>query len=202
MTQLLSPTDRAKIDSGSDATFYDEPRFVTHADDGFLDRLTEVYGSVLDDGDRILDGMSSWVSHLPDREYARVIGHGLNEAELAANDAFDEWFRQDLNADQKLPFDDNAFDAVLCALSVQYLQYPGAVFAEFHRVLAPGGVLVVSFTNRMFPTKAVRAWRTAGMDGRTDLVRSYCESGGLTVTDVVSDRPETDPFVAVIARAE
>jgi SAM-dependent methyltransferase len=202
MTQLFSPADRAKIDSGSDAEFYDDPRFVTHADDGFLDRLTEVYGSVLDDGDRILDGMSSWVSHLPNREYARVVGHGLNGAELAANDAFDEWFRQDLNAEQELSLDDDAFDAVLCALSVQYLQHPGRVFAEFGRVLAPGGVLVVSFTNRMFPTKAVRAWRTAGMDGRADLVRSYCEAGGLTVTDVVSDRPETDPFVAVIARAE
>ena len=202
MTQLLSPGDRTKIDSGSDAEFYDDPRFVTHADDGFLDRLTEVYGSVLGDGDRILDVMSSWVSHLPTRAYARVVGHGLNEAELAANDAVDEWFRQDLNAEQELPLDDDAFDAVLCALSVQYLQYPGRVFAEFGRVLAPGGVLVVSFTNRMFPTKAVRAWRTAGMDGRTDLVRSYCEAGGLTVTDVVSDRPETDPFVAVIARAE
>ena len=201
MEQPLSEAGRTKIDPGSDATFYDEPRFVTHADDGFLDRLTEVYGSVLADGDRVLDAMGSWVSHLPDCEYARVVGHGLNEAELAANDAFDEWFCQDLNADQELPLDDDAFDAVVCALSVQYLQYPGAVFAEFDRVLDPGGVLVVSFTNRMFPTKAVRAWRTAGMDGRTDLVRSYCEAGGLTVTDVVSDRPETDPFVAVIARA-
>ena len=196
----FSKADRAKLDPGSDAAFYDEPRFVTHADDGFLDRLTGVYGSRLDDGDRVLDAMGSWVSHLPDREYARVVGHGLNGAELAANDAFDEWFLQDLNADQELPLDDGAFDAVLCALSVQYLQYPGAVFAEFGRVLVPDGVLVVSFTNRMFPTKAVRAWRTAGMDGRTDLVRSYCEAGGLAVTDVVRDRPEADPFVAVIAR--
>ena len=201
MEPLLSAADRAKLDSGADAAFYDQPRFVTHADDGFLDRLTGVYGSVLDDGDRVLDAASSWVSHLPDREYGRVVGHGLNEAELAANDALDEWVLQDLNADRDLPFDGDAFDAVLCALSVQYLQYPGDVFAEFGRVLAPDGVVVVSFTNRMFPTKAVRAWRTAGMDGRIDLVRSYCEAGGLAVTDVVRDRPGTDPFVAVIARA-
>ena len=84
---------------------------------------------------------------------------------------------------------------------MQYLQSPGDVFAEFGRVLAPDGVVVVSFTNRMFPTKAVRAWRTAGMDGRIDLVRSYCEAGGLAVTDVVRDRPGADPFVAVVARA-
>ena len=181
MTPLLSESEHSKLDPGSDETFYDQPRFVTRADEGFLARLTETYAAVLNDGDR-------------------VVGHGLNEAELEANDALDEWFRQDLDRDQELGLADDTFDAVLCALSVQYLQYPGAVFAEFARVLAPGGVLVVSFTDRMFPTKAVRAWRTAGMDERVDLVRSYCEAGGLTVTDIVRERPDENPFFAVIAR--
>ncbi|SDX87603.1 class I SAM-dependent methyltransferase [Halobellus clavatus] len=201
MTELLSDSERAKLDANPDETFYDSPRFVTHADDGFLDRLTDTYASVLSDGDRVFDAMSSWVSHLPPREYERVVGHGLNAAELADNNALDEWFLQDLNHEQTLPLDDGSFDAVLCALSVQYLQYPAAVFAEFDRVLTLGGVLVVSFTNRMFPTKAVRAWRDADMTGRTDLVESYCEAGGLSVTDVVRDRPEGDPFVAVVAQS-
>jgi SAM-dependent methyltransferase len=199
---VLSETDRSKLDTGSDDAFYDSPRFVTHADDGFVQRLTETYGSVLADGDRVFDAMSSWVSHLPSREYEHVVGHGLNEAELADNDALDEWFVQNFNRDQRLPLADEAFDAVLCALSVQYLQYPGEVFTEFNRVLAPDGVLVVSFTNRMFPTKAVRAWRTAGMEERAELVGTYCDAGGLSVTDVVSERPERDPFVAVTARPE
>lgn len=199
---MLSRQDRAKVDTGSDDAFYDTPRFVTHADDGFLQRLTDAYDSVLEDGDRVFDAMGSWVSHLPSRDYSRVVGHGLNEAELETNEALDSWFVQNLNADQRLPLDDSEFDAVLCALSVQYLQYPGAVFTEFSRVLAPEGVLVVSFTNRMFPTKAVRAWRMAGMDGRTDLVRSYCDAGDLAVTDVVRDQPEQDPFIAVLARPQ
>nr|WP_264475371.1 class I SAM-dependent methyltransferase [Halorubellus salinus] len=192
--------DRAKVDAGDDDAFYGQPRFVTHADDGFLDRLTELYGTVSTDGDRVFDAMSSWVSHLPAFDYERVVGHGLNAAELEANDALDEWFVQNLNDDQVLGLDDDAFDLVTCALSVQYLQYPGAVFREFARVLAPDGVLVVSFTNRMFPTKAVRAWRQASMDERVDLVESYCRAAGLTVTDVVRERPETDPFYAVVAR--
>jgi SAM-dependent methyltransferase len=196
---VLSERDRTKVDSGADGSFYDTPRFVTHADDGFLHRLTDTYGSVLADGDRVFDAMSSWVSHLPDQEYERVVGHGLNEAELAANETLDEWFVQDFNGDQRLALDDGEFDAVLCALSVQYLQYPAAVFAEFERVLAPDGVLVVSFSSRMFPTKAVRAWRLAGMDERIELVTTYCEAGGLSVQEVLRDRPERDPFVAVLA---
>ena len=200
MTTVLSDLDRRKRDDRPDETFYDEPRFVTHADDAFLARLTELYASVTEPGDRVLDAMSSWVSHLPDTEYARVVGHGLNEAELAANDRLDEFVVSDLNADQSLPFDDDAFDVVCCALSVQYLQYPGAVFAEFARVLAPGGAIVVSFSNRMFPTKAVRAWRAASMAERADLVERYLDAGGFEVADRIAERPGEDPFHAVVGR--
>jgi SAM-dependent methyltransferase len=199
--EVLDADDRQKVDDGPDGAFYDEPRLVTHADDAFIARLTALYDDVLTPGDRVFDAMSSWVSHLPDADYDRVVGHGLNAAELRENDRLDEFFVQDLNADQDLPLDDGAFDAVLCALSVQYLQSPGAVFAEFGRVLAPGGVLVVSFTNRMFPTKAVRAWRERDMDGRADLVRRYvAASGGFDDVRVVRDRPGRDPLCAVVAR--
>jgi len=54
----------------------------------------------------------------------------------------------------------------------------------------------------MFPTKAVRAWRTAGMNERAELVGAYCDAGELSVTDIVSEQPERDPLVAVIARPE
>ena len=141
------------------------------------------------------------MSHLPGAGYERVVGHGLNKAELDANDRLEEWFCQDLNAEQDLPLADDAFDMVLCALSVQYLQYPAAVFSEFARVLDDDGVLVVSFTNRMFPTKAVRAWRTASMDGREGLVRSYvAATDRLETVRTVDERPDDDPFRAVVAR--
>jgi SAM-dependent methyltransferase len=198
--EVLSEPERSKVNTRDDGDFYDTPRFVTHADDGFLDRLTETYASVLSSGDRVFDAMSSWVSHLPEMTYDRVLAHGLNEAELTENEYADEVFCQNLNKDQSLPIKDGSFDAVLCALSVQYLQYPGAVFGEFGRVLDEDGVLVVSFTNRMFPRKAVKAWRQTDMEGRQRLVSSYCRAGGLKVTDVVKDQPDQDPFVAVIAR--
>lgn len=201
MRPVLSDGERSKFDDRPDTTFYANPRFVTHADDGFLRRLTALYTDVLDPGDRVFDAMGSWVSHLPDEAYETVVGHGLNEAELAANDRLDEWVVQDLNADQTLPFSNQAFDAVLCALSVQYLEYPGQVFAEFGRLLANDGVCVVSFSNRCFPTKAVRAWRGASMDERIDLVDRAFDAAGFERREVIRARPKRDPFVAVVADA-
>lgn len=48
---------------------------------------------------------------------------------------------------------DGAFDAVLMTASVQYMQRPEEVWAEMARVLKPGGVAIISFSNRMFYEK-------------------------------------------------
>jgi SAM-dependent methyltransferase len=197
----LSRRERLKVDTRPDDTFYAQPRYVTHVDDAFCGRLTELYAEYLADGDAVFDAMSSHVSHLPPRAYSRVVGHGMNADELAANDHLEEWFVQNFNEEQALPLETDAFDAVLCAVSVQYLQYPGAVFAEFARTLAPSGVLVVSFSNRMFPTKAVQAWREATMDGRAELVCRYIEStDAFEEPTVLREQPGEDPFYAVLAR--
>jgi SAM-dependent methyltransferase len=201
MPEVLSEVERTKLRQRDDAAFYAQPRFVHHVEAPFRDRLTRLYREELADGDRVLDLMSSWVSHLPDDFSGEVVGHGLNAEELAANDALADWVVQDLNADQRLPFEDGAFDAVLCAVSVQYLQYPGAVFAEVARVLQPEGACVVSFSNRMFVQKAVRAWRERDMDGRADLVRAYLDStGSFDDPRVVREQAGNEPFYAVVAR--
>lgn len=201
MSRVLSERDRAKRDTGDDEAFYQSPRFLTHADEAFTSRLTELYASVIAPGDRVFDAMSSWVSFLPSVPLDRVVGHGLNEAELAANEQLDEYFLQNFNRDRTLPLEDGAFDVVTCALSVQYLQYPGELFGEFARVLASDGTAVVSFADRMFPTKAVRAWRTRSMDERASLVEDYFSAGGFGGTERVVDRPGTDPFYAVVGRS-
>lgn len=75
--------------------------------------------------------MSSWVSHLPaEVVFERVVGHGLNAQELAKNPRLDYFFVKDLNQDQELEFQDGSFDAVLCTVSVQYLQQPEKVRIE------------------------------------------------------------------------
>ncbi|SDE74261.1 class I SAM-dependent methyltransferase [Halorientalis regularis] len=202
MPSVLSEADRQRLLDNDDERFYDQPRFVQHVDEPFRERLTTLYRDRFSPDDDVLDLMSSWVSHLPpDLELGEVIGHGLNEAELTRNDRLDSWFRQNLNDDQRLPLESASVDAVLCAVSVQYLQYPGRVFAEVARTLRPGGFVVVSFSNRMFAQKAIRAWRSRSMDERAALVGTYLDSTGAFDDPTVHAAVEhgRDPFYAVTA---
>lgn len=210
---LLKPEQRAKLDPSSDTSFYDYPRFVTHVDEGFIAQLTNLYRERLRPDSRIFDMMSSWVSHLPeDMEFEHVEGHGLNAEELAKNPRLDHYFVQNLNENQTFPLEDQSFDAVLNTVSVQYLQYPEAVFAEIYRVLKPGGMAIISFSNRMFYQKAIAAWRDGSEIDRVNLVKHYFESvPGFSTPELIqrqSDMPAIfqmlglgggDPFYAVIA---
>jgi len=45
---------------------------------------------------------------------------------------------------EPLPYPGGAFDLIVCALAIHYADDRGAAFAEFFRVLRPGGALVVS----------------------------------------------------------
>jgi SAM-dependent methyltransferase len=209
----LRPNQRTKLDDAKDKLFYAEPRFVTHVDEGFIQQLTDLYRDRLKPNTRIWDMMSSWVSHLPDEmEFAHVEGHGLNGEELARNPRLDHYFVQDLNENPKLPLPDQDFDAVLNTVSVQYLQYPEAIFAEIYRILKPGGVAIVSFSNRMFYQKAIEAWRDSSEASRVELVKSYFESvPGFSSPEVIARQSNApnflqwlgagggDPFYAVIA---
>lgn len=189
-------------DSGDDLAFYAPARLVTHIDESATAALTDHYRTVLPVGGRILDLMSSWVSHLPDdRVYAQVVGHGMNAEELAANPRLDRWFVQNLNRDAVLALDDQCFDAALCCVGVQYLQQPQKVFAEIRRILKPGAPFIISFSNRCFPTKAVAIWRALDTNGHAALVKLYCERAGFTEVrvGVLADGRSGDPLVAVTA---
>ncbi len=192
-----------KVDGGPDPAFYAQPRFVTHIDAGAIAAVTQIYRDALPPGGDVLDLMSSWVSHLPDDiEYGRVVGHGMNPDELAANPRLSRWFVQDLNALQKLPLEDATFDAACICVSVQYLQHPVQVFTEIARVLRPGGSLVVSFSNRCFPTKAVAIWRALSGSDQQGLVAAYMQAAGFQdITGHAATPPRSDPLWAVVGRA-
>lgn len=200
-TDHLPPAFFRRQDESDDRNFYAVPRLVTHIDDTTIAALTHYYREILKPRSRILDLMSSWVSHLPDDvAFEHVAGLGMNDEELAANPRLDETVVQDLNQNPTLPFADAAFDAVLIAVSVQYLTRPFEVFAEIGRVLAPGGVCVVAMSHRLFPTKAIHAFRALPPADRCRVVASYLHLGA-GMTDIASlDRsPDSgDPLWIVV----
>ena len=107
-----------------------------------------------------------------------MVGLGMNEEELADNPQLTRWLVHDLNALAVLPFDDGAFDGAMCAVSVQYMRRPLEIFADVARVLKPGGLFVVSFSNRCFPTKAIAFWKQTSDEEHVQLVGSYFNRSG------------------------
>lgn len=166
-------------DTSDDAYFYSFPRKVVHIDDDAIAALSSTYAELLPPGGVYLDLMSSWRSHYPSAlKPARVVGLGMNADEMADNPQLDKFIVHNLNADPALPYEDRLFDAVTCAVSVQYLTDPVAVFREVNRVLKPDGIFVVSFSNRCFPSKAVAVWVATDDAGHIALVGRYFQEAG------------------------
>jgi SAM-dependent methyltransferase len=212
-TDFWSGDAFARTDASPDDVFYTQPRLVDHLDRYCSQQIGELYSRLLPHEGEILDLMASWVSHLPDGfAAARITGLGLNRQELEHNPLLADQLVHDLNQQPQLPFGDQRFDGIVCTASVEYLIKPAAVFGELARILKPGAPLVITFSNRWFPPKAIRAWGHAHEFERMGLVLEYFfESGqfddlhsyslrGLPrpPDDGYSDQlPQSDPVFAV-----
>lgn len=201
---VLRPEFFQRVDEAPDPNFYREPRLVTHIDDAAIASLTRFYGELIPDGARVLDLMSSWVSHLPDgKSFTGVAGLGMNLVELENNPVLTERVVQDLNADAALPWDEATFDAAIVTVSVQYLTSPVDVFGEVGRVLKPGGPFAVAYSNRCFPTKAVRIWQSLGDRDHAELIALYFRlSGAFDQAQAYDISPARghDPMYVVVGR--
>lgn len=201
MSTELKPEFFRRLDDSDDELFYLAPRFVVHIDDAAVRTVGEIYLSRLPRGGAILDLMSSWRSHLPpELEPARVVGLGLNRPEMEDNPALTEIVTHNLNRTPQLPFDDASFDGAVLTVSVQYLIHPLEVFAEVARVLKSSTPFIVTFSNRMFPTKAVAIWANASEQQRVDLVSYYFTRVAAFEKIETIDRSSgtTDPLWAVL----
>ena len=208
----LTTYDRTKSDICDDEIFYQQPRFVHHLSDSFRNRLTSLYSEYLLNHHIILDLMSSWVSHLPSNiSYKKVIGHGMNEAELSSNERLDRFFVQNLNKKQNMPIEDSSVDVGLIVAGWQYLQYPEKVSLELSRVIKSDSLLIISFTNRAFWTKAPNIWTYSSEEKRIEYVTSVLTSNGWRIEKILNEKTqdkklfgfyssESDPFFSVIAR--
>jgi SAM-dependent methyltransferase len=191
--------DRA--DEEPDTTFYAWPRLVTHIDEGAIAAVGALYEELAITGE-VLDLMGSWVSHFrsPPR---RLTVLGMNDEELAANPQATATVNHDLNHDPHLPFDADSFDAAVCCVSVDYLTRPVEVFADTARVVRAGGPLVCTFSNRCFPTKAIRGWLATSDDDHCQIVGAYFRLSGNWAEPTVQRRTPPlhrgDPLYAVWA---
>ncbi len=197
-------------DPTGDHRFYGPIRMVTHIDEAAVDAVGQLYADLGIDGSsgasrRVLDLMSSWVSHLRVAPSELVV-LGMNAAELEANPMATERVVHDLNRDPVLPFPDDSFDAVLCCVSIDYLIRPVEVLGEAARVLRPGAPVVITFSNRCFPTKAIHGWLAADDAGHCAIVVDYLRrAGGFDEPEVSQRTPAErsypgDPLYAVVAR--
>ena len=205
MTEF-SPQYFEREDNGDDRLFYQQPRKVVHIDDGAIAAVGRLFQQLVPPGAVVLDLMSSWRSHWPQgHPKSRMVGLGLNLEEMEDNFDLDEAVVHNVNEDIVLPFEDETFDAVVITVSAQYLTHPVETFQEVNRILKPGGVFIVTFSNRMFPTKAVRIWRVSSDRGRVDLVGTYMEAAG-NFEDIQGAfinpeaSPPGDPLFAVYSR--
>lgn len=201
--------DFQRFDETPDSNFYESPRFVTHIDDPAIAALTKFYSEVFPPsntpGVSMLDMCSSWVSHFPaGYKQERVVGMGMNEEELKRNPVLTEYIVQDLNVNPKLPFEDNSFDVITNVVSVDYLTKPLSVFKEMSRVLKPGGLAIMSFSNRCFFTKAISIWTSTGDADHIMIVGSYFHyAGGFEPPQAVDISPNpgrSDPMYIVYSR--
>lgn len=193
-------------DERDDRLFYAEPRLVVHIDDGAIATVGKLFRDFIPVDAVVLDLMSSWRSHWPPgHPKQQLVGLGLNAVEMANNPDLDQYLVHNVNVDPNLPFEDETFDAVVITVSVQYLTSPIETFQQVNRVLRPGGILIVTFSNRMFPTKAVRVWRNTSDRGHLELVAAYMDHAG-NFEDIKgglanpNDSPPGDPLFVVMGR--
>lgn len=124
---------------------------------------------------------------------------------MKENPDLDDFIVHDLNKEVPLSYDDGTFDGVVITVSIQYVTRPVELFRDANRILKPGGLFLVIFSNRMFYTKAVRVWIESDDEHRMGLVASYFQFAG-NFEDISGTcrnpyrSPYEDPVYVVMAR--
>ena len=137
-----------------DGQFYEQPRFVTHIDDGAIDSIRDYYDYVMTPQADLLDLCSSWISHLPtELELGRVAGLGMNAEGSHVTGSSRSMSCRTLTKSPRCHTHDESFDHACNVVSIDYLNKPLQIFQEVHRVLRPGGKAIMSFSNLVLPNQ-------------------------------------------------
>ena len=207
---VLSSYQRKKLDESNDEEFYSNPKFVYHLDTNFRKYLSYIYKNEINDNSTVVDLMSSWDSYLPtEKNYKKVIGHGMNKDELIKNKILNSFWIQNFNLSQKIPLDNKSVDYCLMVAAWQYLQYPEKLTEEIVRILNDKGKIIVSFSNRAFWHKAPNIWTTSTEEERINYVRKVLITNGFEEPRIIKKFNiqtanllpffKKDPFYCLIA---
>ena len=199
--EILTYKQRQKPDETDDSEFYSAPKFVYHLDSNFRKNLSELYEEQIKNNSSVLDLMSSWDSYLPKNlKYKKVIGHGLNKEELEKNKAFDEYWIQNFNANQKIPLENETIDFCLMVAAWQYLQYPEKIAEEISRILNQSGKFIIAFSNRAFWHKAPNIWTYSSEIERIEYVRNILINNGFCEPKVIKKFTKENSFLPFLNR--
>ena len=183
-----SDTDAfTRDDDAPDSVFYTMPRRVMHIDNVCAERITAFYRNHLRARDTVLDLMAGWHSHLAGHT-GDIIGLGMNAEEMADNPQLRSHVVHDLNATPRLALDDASFDVVVNTVSIEYLTQPLAVLKEAHRILKPGGKLLITFSNRLFPPKVIALWKQLHPVERLNWVAQLVHAAGFSEIQIRVER--------------
>ena len=190
----------SRIDERPDRAFYARPRLVQHLDGRALETVNALYRRVIPAQAVVLDLMASHDSHLQGVSPANLHLLGMQAEELAANRAAHNRVVHDLNHSPVLPFANNTLDALVCTASIEYLIRPAEVLAESLRALRPGGICMISFSNRWFPSKAIRIWSELHEFERVGMLTQWLQQAGYTQLHTFSARGWPRPADDIHAR--
>lgn len=211
--------DFARDDENDDGNLYAKPNFAKHIAEDALQSLTDTYRTLFASSPHwqedaatssfaLLDVSSSWVSHYPSLPTgARVAVQGMNEQELLANEQATDRLVQDLNKNATLPYAGESFDFVTSVAGMQYMTSPRDVIREWHRVLKPGGIAIVSFSNRYFEQKATAIWKRSmaeevALSNFVETCFRFAPQGeweNINSVDISPHHTEGDPMWVVMA---
>ncbi|MCP4076469.1 MAG: methyltransferase domain-containing protein [Gammaproteobacteria bacterium] len=179
-TDFLSSNPFSRVDSEDDALFFKQPDFTPFWDSTALRQVSDLYETLIPDQAQVLDLMAGAHSPLQEAEIDvnSITCAGLNDAEMEQNSSCNQRFCVDVNSISSLPFQSDQFDIVLIHAAIEYVINPELIFAEIKRVLKPSGRVIISFSNRSFPQKAIQLWTGAHEFERPAIVLSYLRASG------------------------
>eukprot|EP00640_Fibrocapsa_japonica_P000093 CAMPEP_0113938004 /NCGR_PEP_ID=MMETSP1339-20121228/4449_1 /TAXON_ID=94617 /ORGANISM="Fibrocapsa japonica" /LENGTH=546 /DNA_ID=CAMNT_0000940931 /DNA_START=71 /DNA_END=1711 /DNA_ORIENTATION=+ /assembly_acc=CAM_ASM_000762 len=153
-----------RLNNDADGDFYKVARMEEIFDQEAGELLVGHHARYHKDGDRVLEIGASFKSYLPTNiSYASVVGLGMQMEEMNKNEMLTERVAQDLNQDVTLPFEDDSFDHIVIANTIEFMVKPKELYREMQRVLRPGGLLNVAFTHgsflKAYEPKKINLWK-------------------------------------------